>query len=160
LSWPFLRAIEKELGQGDAGKKANASAERAMAIIEGTPSRDDFMSLLQELLVPGPSDTALAPPKPSAAASAAEAQGPRARQAEALLRDYADELSMVENRLEQEFLQAVREGSDAAFKRKEKLRNRLRRRTRWGGREPYKTSLKLLDSGTIAGADESVTGLA
>ena len=130
-----------------------------MAIIEGTPSRDDFRSLLQELFAPRALNTGFAAPKPLATASAAEAQGPRARQAEVWLREYADELSLAENQLERAFLEAVREGSDAAFKRKEKLRNRLQRRTRWGGREPYKTILKLLDSGTIAGADESVAGL-
>jgi hypothetical protein len=53
---------------------------------------------------------------------------------------------MAVNQLEQEFLKAVWEGSDAAFKRKAKLRNRLQRRTQWGGREPYKTTLKLLES--------------
>ena len=105
-------------------------------------------SLLREPFVPRAPNTAAAPPTPSAAAPVAQAQGPRARQAEALLRDYADELSLAENRLEQEFLQAVTEGSDAAFKRKEKLKNRLQKRTRWGGREPYKTSLKLLESTT------------
>ena len=147
LSWLFLRATEKELGQGDTGR-ATALAERAMAIIEETPSRDDFKSLLQELFVPKAPDTGFAPPRPSVAASAAEAQGPRARQAEELLREYADELSLAENQLDQTFLQAVRDGSDAGFKRKEKLRNRLQRRTRWGGREPYKTTLKLLESVT------------
>jgi len=150
LSWLFLRAIEKELRQGDTGK-ATALANGAMAIIEGTHARDDFSSLLQELLGPRAPNKAVAPPIPSAAASAAEAQEPRARQAEALLRDYADELGLAANRLEQQVLQAVREGSDAAFKRKEKLRNRLQRRTRWGGREPYKTILKLLESATDCG---------
>jgi hypothetical protein len=53
---------------------------------------------------------------------------------------------MAENQLEQEFLTAVREGTYEAFKRKEKLRKRLQKRTRWGGREPYKTTLRLLES--------------
>jgi len=53
---------------------------------------------------------------------------------------------MAENQLEQAFLKAVKEGADAAFKRKEKLRNRLQKRTRWGGRDPYKTTLELLES--------------
>ncbi len=88
----------------------------------------------------------IAPPEPSTAAPALESQGPRAHEAEALLCDYADELSLAENQLEQAFLAAVRAGSDATFKRKEKLRNRLRKRTQWGGREPYKTTLKLLES--------------
>ena len=55
---------------------------------------------------------------------------------------------MPENQLEREFLKALSEGSEAAFKRKEKLRNRLQKRTRWGGREPYKTTLRLLESVT------------
>lgn len=64
------------------------------------------------------------------------------------MHDYADELSLAENQLEQEFLKAVWAGSEAAFKRKARLRNRLQQRTRWGGREPYKTTLKLLESVT------------
>ena len=102
-------------------------------------------TLLQELLTPGPAEKAssLSPPT---AVSAPEAQSPRGRQAEILLRDYADELSMAENKLEREFLQAVVEGSECAFKRKEKLKRRLQKRTRWGGREPYKATLKLMES--------------
>ena len=157
LSWLFLRAIERELAQGDTAK-ATALAARAMAIIEGTPSPDDFRSLLHELFAPRALNPALATPSPLAAAPAAEAPGPRTRQAEVLLREFADELGLAENQLEQAFLEAVRQGSDAAFKRREKLRNRLQRRTRWGGREPYKTTLKLLDGGTAAGAEESVAG--
>jgi len=110
--------------------------------------RDDFKSLFQTLFAPRPPREATASPEPSTAASASGPEGVRVHQAEVLLRDYADELSLAENQLEQEFLQAVRDGSDPAFKRKEKLKNRLKRRTRWGGREPYKTTLKLLESVT------------
>ena len=146
LSWLFLRAIEEDLGQGDTGK-ATALADRAKAILEETPWRDDFNGLLRELFAPYAGDPGLAPPKPLVAA-AADAQGSRVRQADALLREHADELSLAENQLEQGFLQAVRDGSEAAFRRKEKLRSRLLRRTRWGGREPYKTALRLLGSAT------------
>lgn len=145
LCWSLLRAIEEQLDQGNH-EKATALAERARAVIEGTPLRDDFKSLLQHLLAPKTANKGFAPLGASAAAWASEAQGQRAYQAEVLLRDHADELSLAENQLEQEFLQAIRQGLDADFRRKEKLRNRLQRRTRWGGREPYKTTLKLLES--------------
>jgi hypothetical protein len=147
LSWSLLQAIEQQLELGN-NEQASALAEGAMRFIEGTPSRDQFKSLLQQMFAPKAANKRFAPLGPSTAAPAPEAQGPQAHRAAALLRDYADELSLAENQLEQEFLKAVREGSDAAFKRKEKLRNRLQRRTRWGGREPYKTTLKLLESAT------------
>jgi hypothetical protein len=147
LSRSFLRAVEQQLDRGNS-EKAAALAESARAIIEGTPSRDDFKSLLQKLFAPKAANKGLAPLGPSTIEPASEAQGPRAHQAEVLMRDHADELGMAENQLEREFLKAVRGGSDAAFKRKEKLRNRLQKRTRWGGREPYKTTLKLLESVT------------
>jgi hypothetical protein len=147
LSWSFIQAIEEQLDRGNSEKSA-VLAESARAIIEGTPSRDDFKSSLQELFAPKAANKGLAPLGPSTIEPASEAQVPRAHQAEVLLRDHADELGMAENQLEQEFLKAVRGGSDAAFKRKEKLRNRLQKRTRWGGREPYKTTLKLLESVT------------
>ncbi len=70
--------------------------------------------------------------------------------ADALLREHADELSLPENGLEREFLQAVLRGMDAGFKRKEKLKHRLEKRTRWGGREPYKTTLQLLETASAA----------
>ena len=145
LSWSFLQAIEQQLDRGNK-EKATALAESARTIVEGKPSQDEFKSLLEELFAPKPANKAFEPPGPSTAASAPEPPGPRAQQAELLLRDHADELNMVENQLEQAFLKAVREGSEAAFKRKEKLRNRLQKRTRWGGREPYKSTLNLLES--------------
>jgi hypothetical protein len=148
LSWSFIQAIEEQLDRGNH-EKAAALAESATVITEGTRSRDEFKSLLLELFAPKPANKGFTPLGPSPAASAPEASGlsgPRAHQAEVLLRDHADELSMAVNQLEQEFLKAVWEGSDAAFKRKAKLRNRLQRRTQWGGREPYKTTLKLLES--------------
>jgi hypothetical protein len=147
LSWSLLQAIEEQLDLGH-NERASALANGAMRFIEETPSRDEFKSLLQELFAPRADNKGFAPLGLSAAESASEAQGARARRAEVLLRDYADELSLAENQLEQEFLKAVSEGSDVAFKRKEKLRNRLQRHTRWGGREPYKTTLKLLESVT------------
>lgn len=61
------------------------------------------------------------------------------------MRDYVDELGMAENQLEHDFLMSVLDGSDEAFKRKEKLRGRLQRRIRWGGREPYRTIFNLLE---------------
>jgi hypothetical protein len=145
LTWALLQAIEQQLDRGNY-EKAIALAENAMAIIEGTPLRDDFKSLFQTLFAARPAGGATLPPEPSTAASTGDPQGARAYQAEVLLRDYADELSMAENKLEQEFLEAVVEGSDGAFKRKEKLKHRLQNRTRWGGREPYKTTLKLVES--------------
>jgi hypothetical protein len=145
LSWSLLQAIEQQRELGNI-EQVSALAEGAMRLIEGTPSRDQFKSLLQQLFAPKAMNRRFTPQGPSIAASAPEARGPRAHRAEELLRVYADELSLDENQLEQEFLEAVRDVSEAAFKRKEKLRNRLQRRTRWGGREPYKTTLKLLES--------------
>jgi type IV secretory pathway VirB10-like protein len=145
LSWSFLQAIEQQLDRGNT-EKATALAESAKAIVQGTPSQDEFKSLLEELFAPKPANKPFEPPAPPTTVSAPEPPGPRAQQAEVLLRDHADELNMAENQLEQAFLKAVREGSEAAFKRKEKLRNRLQKRTRWGGREPYKSTLKLLES--------------
>jgi hypothetical protein len=109
LSWSFIQAIEEQLDRGN-NEKAAALAESARAIIEGTPSRDDFKSLLQELFAPKAANKGLAPLGPSTIAPASEAQVPRAHQAEVLLRDHADELGMAENQLEQEFLKAVRGG--------------------------------------------------
>jgi len=151
LFWSLLRLIEQEVDRGNWAT-ANSLAESARTLVEETPARDDFKSLLQQVLAPRPKPGGTAPAAALTAAPASEAQGSRARLADALLHDYGDELAMAENQLEQEFLHAVKEGSDAEFRRKEKLRNRLQRRTRWGGREPYKTTLKLLDTG--AGFDD------
>jgi hypothetical protein len=144
LSWALLQAIERHLAQG-AREKAVALTETAKAIIKETPSRDDFEGLLRELFAAEAASRGSAPPSPFTAPSPLQPPGRKAQQAEALLRDYADELNMPENHLELEFLLAVRRGSEGAFKRKEKLRNRLQRSTRWGGREPYKTTLRLLE---------------
>lgn len=144
LSWSCLQLIAQQLHQGNK-EKATTLAESAMAIVEGTPSRDDFKSRVQDLFAPKLATQDSASPEPSVTVSTSEPPGLRARQAEALLRDYAEELSLSENQLEHEFLKAVKSGSEVAFRRKEKLRNRLQRRTRWGGREPYKTTLELLD---------------
>ena len=115
------------------------------------PSRNDFKSLLENMVAPKRAQELTATPGPSNGASASGAGGARVHQAEALLCDHAEELGMAENQLEHAFLEAVREGSDATFRRKDKLKNRLQRRTRWGGREPYKTTLKLLESITTCG---------
>jgi hypothetical protein len=53
LSWFFLQAIEQQLDRGNR-EKATALAESARAIVEGTPSQDEFMSLLDELFAPIP----------------------------------------------------------------------------------------------------------
>jgi hypothetical protein len=95
LSRSFLRAVEQQLDRGNS-EKAAALAESARAIIKGTPSRDDFKSLLQELFAPKAANKGLAPLGPSTIEPASEAQGPRAHQAEVLLRDHADELGMAE----------------------------------------------------------------
>jgi hypothetical protein len=145
LAWSLIETIEQQLDRGNS-EKAIELGDNAMAIIQGTPLRDDFKSLFQTLLAIRPAGEATVPPGPSIPTSAANPQEARCQQAPSLLRDYADELSMPENQLEQRFLQAVRDGSDATFNRREKLKNRLQRRTRWGGREPYKTTLKLLES--------------
>jgi hypothetical protein len=145
LFWLLLRTIEQQLDRGHI-EEATTLAERAMAIIDKMACLNDFKSLLQNLFAPKPTKEVIAVLEPSTSAPASEAQRSRVHQAERLLRDYAEELSMAENIQEQAFLQAVRQGSDAAFKRKEKLRNRLQSRTRWGGREPHKTTLKLLES--------------
>jgi hypothetical protein len=95
LSRSFLRAVEQQLDRRNS-EKAAALAESARAIIEGTPSRDDFKSLLQKLFAPKAANKGLAPLGPSTIEPASEAQGPRAHQAEVLLRDHADELGMAE----------------------------------------------------------------
>ena len=66
LSWSFLRAIEQLLDRGNK-EKATALAENAKAIIEGTASRDEFKSLLQELFAPKPANQRLTPLGPSPA---------------------------------------------------------------------------------------------
>jgi hypothetical protein len=106
----------------------------------------EFNSMFEALCPPRSAEKELAPPPPAATPGLAGAPGARARQAQLLLRQYAEELALAGNRLEREFLQAVVEGADAAFKRREKLRNRLQKLTQWGGREPYKSTLRLLDS--------------
>ena len=147
LFWELLRTIEQDLDQGHK-EKAAALADRGRAIIERTPSLGQFKGLLENVLAPKPANAAMGP---VASTTASGGQGARVEQAEALLRDYADEFSMAENQLERQFLQAVRDGSEVAFKRSEKLRNRLHKSTRWGGREPFKTTLKLLESLTGRG---------
>jgi hypothetical protein len=148
LSWSLLRAIEQQVDGGD-DEKATVLAESAMAIIEGTPAHDDFRSLLQDLVRPKRARTATSPIGSTASVSTdTQSTDPRVHQAQALLTEHADELALIENRLEKEFLQAVVEGSDGLFKRTGKLKNRLQKLTQWGGREPHKTSLKLLESVT------------
>jgi ribosomal protein S7 len=146
LAWSLLQAIEQQLERGNH-EKANVLAKNAMAIIERTPFRDEFKSLSQTLFASRPAAELTTVLEPSTAAPAPDSERARIRQAEALLCDYADELSMADNHLEREFLQAVRDGSETAFKRHEKLKNRVQRSTRWGGREPYRTILKLLEAG-------------
>jgi hypothetical protein len=147
LSWTLLREIETELDHGHK-EQAESLAQGARVLVEGTSSRDDFESLLHQLFAPKPADDDLAPPGQTAVEAKSSEQSAKAHQAETLLRLYADELNMAENQLEREFLKSVLEGSEANFKRKEKLRNRLRKRTQWGGREPFKTTLKLLEAET------------
>ena len=144
LSRAMLGVIEQWLIQGNR-KEATELSQRVTALIQGTPGGDEFQGSLQEILTPRLAEKASAPETPSTAVASPEAHAAR-RSAELLLRDYANELGLAENKLEQEFLEAVVAGSDGAFKRKEKLKHRLQKRTRWGGREPYKTTLKLVES--------------
>jgi hypothetical protein len=145
LSWSALGDIERELIQGQA-QKAKSLADSAAALVGGTPLEPELSGLLQDLFRREARESEPTPPACPSAALASEAEGPRARQAAILLRDHAEELDLAENGLEHAFLQAVLQGSDASFRRKEKLKHRLRIRTRWGGREPYKTILRLLDT--------------
>ena len=145
LSGAWLAAIEQKLDQGARDEAATLS-QRVIGLIQGTPGQEEFQGLLRELFAPRPGEGAPAPAVPSVQPAVQGARRESARQAEELLRDYADELSLDGNTLEREFLQAIVAGSGDAFKRKEKLRRRLEKRTQWGGREPYRTTLKLLAS--------------
>ena len=144
LSRLLLAPLKQQLHQGQRDQ-ANACAEQARLLLAGTPALAEFEQAFKQCLQAQAADTAAAarllapsrvPPAPGLEA--------RAKQAQALLRDYADELALGENLLEQQFLQTIASG--LVFSRKEKLENRLRKLTRWGGREPHVTSLKLLRS--------------
>ena len=145
LAWSLLQEIEGQLHHGNH-EKAAALAQKVTVIIERTPLRDDFKSLFQTLFAPRRATEFSLPPVPATGVSEGNSGDAMVHQAEVLLRDHADELGMAENQLEKDFLLAVIEGSVGAFRRKEKLRSRLQRRTHWGGREPYRTILRLLQA--------------
>lgn len=145
LAWSLLQAVEQEFQQGNIAK-ATQVAERALAIVQATPFSENFKNLVQTLFGPQLLQNEDALPAVPTGSSLPPADVTRAQQAESLLRLYGDELNLPENQLERDFLQAVRDGSEADFKRKEKLYHRVKRRTRWGGREPYRMILQLLGS--------------
>ena len=139
LAWLLLAAIERLYAEGDA-EAATSIVQKSRTLIAETPALGEFNGLVNELFLQKP------PPDSVGDSPASAPTSPRRQQAQALLSDYADELSLAGNRPEREFLYAVIEGSDQKFKWKEKLNNRLRRLTQWGGREPYRTTAALLES--------------
>jgi hypothetical protein len=145
LAWSLLQAIEQQCQTGNI-TNATRLAARATALVEATPFSEDFKNMFQTLFTPQPVQKADPLPQLVIGASPSDPNGTRAREADLLLRNYAEELNLAENQLERAFLQAVRDGSETGFRRRDKLNNRLKRRTRWGGREPYRTLLRLLES--------------
>jgi hypothetical protein len=67
-----------------------------------------------------------------------------ARTAAELLKAHADELSLPPHALVREFLVFLREDRGDEFRKKKQLRAQLDHLTRFGGREPFRSSLKLL----------------
>lgn len=140
----ILGHIEQELQQGQR-EKAYALAAKAKLLLEGQPGLSEYEALLQELFRPKQAAPASAAPGSTPRRTApCQPLNPRIQQAEKLLSQYSDELAIGENGLEREFLQAIVQGSEAAFHRKTKLAHRLQKLTQWGGREPHMTTLRLL----------------
>ena len=144
LSGPLLGAVEHKLRKGNMDQ-ATALSQRTIALTKGTPIGEELRSLLEELFTSRSAEKASAEEIPLFSSSIPEAEASQDPIAQRLLTMYADELRMVENKLERAFLESVVASQDTAFKHKTQLRHRLQRLTRWGGREPHKSALKLLE---------------
>ena len=142
LSRLLLEPLDENTSQ-PRKETVKAWAKQARLLLAGTPALVEFDRAFTQC---GHAYSEAATAATRLAASfrslPAPEQEDRANKADSLLRDFADELALDENLLEKEFLQATDSG--AVFSRKQKLENRLRKLTRWGGREPHVSSLRLL----------------